>query len=393
MNTRTTHLQTARSLATTLAIAFFTLSAIVLLINGSIALYTNIRVYQDSITAKQQVIAQDASKAVNGFIENQFTVLSTMAWQINPNEMPADVQSRTVTDLMAIQPDLRQIAFLDIQDNETAFASRIQSGTSNARTKFIDHIKGIGLDQIKNGQRYISPVYYDDLNGTPVITLMVPMTDALRNVRGTLAVELNLISIWRVVNDLKIGETGYIYLVDSQGNLIAYKDTDRVLAGENVSHIAEVSKFVNNVEAATDLSPNVTSYTGLIGDKVLGLYVPLGTPQWAIVAELPTTEAYRSIIQSTVGSVAIILLLAVLAGVAGIVIARRLAVPLVDLTGIATRIAEGEVQLQAEVGGVQEVATLATAFNTMTSQLRELNRFAGTTRWPPVPKTWRSWLK
>jgi GAF domain-containing protein len=47
-------------------------------------------------------------------------------------------------------------------------------------------------------------------------------------------------------------------------------------------------------------------------------------------------------------------------------------VPLVDLTKTATRIAEGETQLQATVGGVQEVATLATAFNSMTTQLRDL---------------------
>jgi len=372
MDTKIKHLPKTRSLTATLAIAFFTLSVIVLLINGGIALYANIRVYQDNIAAKQQVTAKDAVKTVNSFIENQFTVLSTMAWQINPNEMPADVQFKTVTDLMAIQPDLRQIVFLDSQDNETAFASRIQIGSFNAHTKFIEHIKGDPLDQIKNGQRYISPVYYADLTGSPVITMMVPMTDALGNVRGTLAVELNLISIWRVVNDVKIGETGYAYLVDNQGNLIAFKDTDRVLAGENVSHIVEVSEFVNNVEAPADLNPNVTSYTGLIGDKVLGLYVPLGTPQWAIVVELPTTEAYRVIIQSTVGSVAIILLLAVLAGIAGIVVARRLAVPLVNLTGTATRIAKGDIELQAEVEGPREIAALAETFNVMTLQLREL---------------------
>src|SRR4030095_16816501 len=60
------------------------------------------------------------------------------------------------------------------------------------------------------------------------------------------------------------------------------------------------------------------------------------------------------------------------AGLAGVILARRLSVPLVELTGTATRIANGEIQLQAEVGGAKEVVTLATAFNIMTSQLRGL---------------------
>ena len=57
----------ARSLTTTLAIAFFTLSVVVLLVNGSLALYTNIQTNQDAISSKQQLIAQDAAKTVSQF--------------------------------------------------------------------------------------------------------------------------------------------------------------------------------------------------------------------------------------------------------------------------------------------------------------------------------------
>jgi len=47
---------------------------------------------------------------------------------------------------------------------------------------------------------------------------------------------------------------------------------------------------------------------------------------------------------------------AALAGFIGVLVARRLAVPLVNLTETATRIAGGEVDLQAKVSGSQEVA-------------------------------------
>jgi GAF domain-containing protein len=62
--------------------------------------------------------------------------------------------------------------------------------------------------------------------------------------------------------------------------------------------------------------------------------------------------------------------MAVLAGLVGAYLARRLAVPLVNLTGTATRIAGGEMGLQAVVAGPSEIASLATTFNSMTQQLR-----------------------
>ena len=60
-----------------------------------------------------------------------------------------------------------------------------------------------------------------------------------------------------------------------------------------------------------------------------------------------------------------------MAGLLGVFVARRLAVPLVNLTGTATRITAGEIGLQAAVGGPRETASLASAFNSMTAQLRQ----------------------
>jgi rsbT co-antagonist protein RsbR len=68
----------------------------------------------------------------------------------------------------------------------------------------------------------------------------------------------------------------------------------------------------------------------------------------------------------------ITLAVAVLAGLLGVFVARRLAVPLVNLTRTATRITEGEMELQAAVGGPREVAGLAMAFNSMTTQLQQI---------------------
>jgi nitrate/nitrite-specific signal transduction histidine kinase len=64
--------------------------------------------------------------------------------------------------------------------------------------------------------------------------------------------------------------------------------------------------------------------------------------------------------------------LLLLAGLIGIPVARRLAAPLADLSTVATQIAGGNLTLQAKDDGPAEVRQLASTFNNMTAQLREL---------------------
>jgi GAF domain-containing protein len=362
------HPKTAQSLVTTLAIAFFTLSVIVLLVNGGFSLYTTIRVYQESFTVQQQLVAQDASKAVSTFVQDKFNTLETAVNFTDPVTALPSEREIFIDGLLGSDPSFQQFILLNKQGRSLADTSGIAGDLSQ---QFISYRED-AVAQTSSGSNYISSVYIDDATSEPLIVIAIPARNVFGDIEGSLMAEVNLSFMWDLVDQLEVGETGYAYVVDNQGNLIAFQDTARVLAGENASQVAEVKEFIENPASATDSTPEVASYTGLIGTTVLGTYVPLGTPEWAVMIEIPSAEAYRPIVQSTVASVAAILVMALLAGLAGVIIARRLAVPLVDLTGTATRIADGEVGLQASVSGAQEIATLATAFNTMTAQLRDL---------------------
>ena len=162
--------------------------------------------------------------------------------------------------------------------------------------------------------------------------------------------------MWELVDQLKVGETGYAYVVDKQGNLIAFGDSSRVLRGENVRQIAEVKEFVENPGAASDITPEVASYSGLLGKNVVGTYVPLGVPQWAVLVELPTAEANQPILQSLAASVATILVI------------RSFTVLLVFLwhagwlprwstfPQVASEVGAGNLTLQAKAAGPAEIA-------------------------------------
>ncbi|MBN1450465.1 MAG: HAMP domain-containing protein, partial [Anaerolineales bacterium] len=368
METKTSKPKSSRSLTVTLAIAFFSLSAVVLLISSGLQLFTNIQTQQAALSSKQELIAQDASKAVSTFIEEQFRVLETAIDLADPVSISGGERELVLDSLLGLQPAFRRLVFLNARDFQLAEASRLSQTSSE---KIVARLSAEALAQLHQGQRYISPIYIDDATSEPLVVMALPVTDIFGDFQGSLAVEVNLKFMWDLVDQLQVGESGYAYVVDNQGNLIAFQDTGRVLKGENVRHIEEVKEFIENPAAAGDITPEVASYTGLLGTTVVGTYLPLGTPPWAVVIELPWREAYQEVIGQGIWSLAIVLGIALLAGLLGIFLARRLSAPLVELSNVATEVAGGNLTMVARVAGPAEIAQVASTFNEMTSRLRE----------------------
>ena len=361
-----TRSSSARSLTATLSLAFITLSAVVLLISSGLQLLSSIQAQSEIISSKQQLIARDASQKVSSCIQEKFIVLETAAGLTNPvMASPAD-QKQILDSLLGPQPAFRQIVMLDAQGQELAHGSRI---SLVAARRLFEQFKGDILSQIQHSERYIGSVYIDSVTNEPLMLIAVPATNALGDLQGALVAEVNLKFMWDVVDQLEVGETGRAYVVDRQGKLLAFNDTARVLKGENLGHIQAVGAFIQNPAAAQ--MTEVRTYPGITGATVVGVAVPLATPDWAVVTELTWGEAYHDVVQQTSVSIVVTLAMAVLAGLLGVFVARRLAVPLINLTGAATRITGGELAVQAAVGGPREVAGLARAFNSMTAQLRQ----------------------
>lgn len=358
-----------RSLTTTLAATFFILGVVILLVNGGLSLITSIQTNQNAMSSKQQLIAQDAAKTVSKYIQDKFAGLETAVELTDMVNGSPETQKIILGNLLGHDPAFRQFVLFDSRGKQLALNSRISQTLS---PQFIAQLKGDALTQNTKGQRHLSPVYIDDVTSEPLITIAIPVTNVFGDFQGTLVAEVNLKFMWDLVDQLQVGQTGYAYVVDKTGNLIAFGDSSRVLRGENVQQILQVNEFIKNLPSPTNTTPGVANYTGLLGTIVVGTYVPLGTPDWAVVTEMPWQEAYKTVIQASGVSIVAILVMAFLAGIVGIFVARRLSAPLIDLSKTATAVAEGNLTLQATAAGPAEIANVATTFNTMTSRLRDL---------------------
>ena len=353
-----------RSLTVTLAISFLALSGIVLLIASSLDIYFNFRSQQNLVIAQQRLIAQEAANSVKGFIQKKFEILQT-ANSIGDLAISSHEQQKLVLDkLLGLEPAFRQLILLNAQARELQRVARV---SKLALSQSIETFEIELFSHASKGEKYVSPVYIDNVTSEPLMIMAVPITDVFGVFHGILTAEVNLKFMWDLVDSIKIGKRGVAYVVDKQGNLIAFGDISRVLRGEKLFHLEEVSKFVEGDESIHKDHANISK--GIRGNRVVCNHAHLISPDWAVIVELPILEAYEPVIKTITRSMLFILICFVLATMLGIYISKRITKPVIDLRNATRKISKGDLNTQIGITSNDEIGDLAISFNQMVENL------------------------
>ena len=233
--------------------------------------------------------------------------------------------------------------------------------------------------------------YVDAAGGGLVVTVASPvyLGDTFN---GVVAADIQLSRITEQVSSLKIGQTGYAFMLDDAGRVISMPAAGYAMFGINPDELAPEEFFKQTVmgEGSDELSAltnrmtaggnglniiqvnGVDTYISYAPIKAngynLAMVVPVAEMQTAIVAARNET---RSQIQTSLWLAAVILVgLLAFAVVISLAVSQFISAPVVKLTGTANEIVGGDLDAQATVTSHDETGRLAEAFNTMTARLR-----------------------
>jgi methyl-accepting chemotaxis protein len=355
-----------RSLTVTLAVAFLTLSLAVLMIASSLEIYFNLQTQEKVVDNQLQLIAENSANTVESFIQEKFSILEATASLSNLGVSQQGQQKLVMDKLLGLEPSFRQIILLEPQGQELARVSRM---SNLAPSEFSDESMSDMLSQLGQGKTYISPVYIDGITSEPMVIMAVPVTNVFGDLKGVLAAEVNLKFMWDLVGRIKIGDSGFAYVIDRDGDLLAFGDISRVLKGEKLSYLDEVNEFVHGNEQVHNSQAETS--IGIKGISVVTTHVHLENPDWAVVVELPVQEAYQSVTQGIIISALIMLLSLFLAIVAGTYLSRRITKPIIRLRDASVKIGEGKLDTQIEIVSKNEIGDLARAFSQMIEDLKK----------------------
>ncbi len=89
---------------------------------------------------------------------------------------------------------------------------------------------------------------------------------------GVLIAEVNLKYIWEVISQIKVGQTGYAYVVSREGDLIAHPDISLVLQKRNLRNLGQVQAALAGAPGPFAAQPN------LAGQQVFPAYAVIPEP-------------------------------------------------------------------------------------------------------------------
>ena len=109
--------------------------------------------------------------------------------------------------------------------------------------------------------------YYDETSGITMITTSVPFFDSSEKVAGVISADIDLNSIQNLINETKIGNTGWAFLLNKDGLYISHKDSDKIMK-DNILNEPNESLAINGKEILETKYGNLT-YTDEEGEYIL----------------------------------------------------------------------------------------------------------------------------
>lgn len=193
---------------------------------------------------------------------------------------------------------------------------------------------------------------------------------------GVIACSLSTTVINGLVNDISIGKTGYGFIVDGSGSIIADKHINNAM--QHVNYIEEAKKDPSYSEIADVVRQMAGGGSGgrqisFQGQKVYISYHPIPNADgWSLAVVAVENEMLGSMytaIYLTIGLIAVFILLAVL-------ISRRIALPIVRpvlaLSGRIEKLADGDLHSEVPlVKTTDEIQSLSEAFGVSVRSLND----------------------
>jgi signal transduction histidine kinase len=331
-----------------------------LMTSGAIELIFRYEESVRSIRLLQQEMAEGAAFKIQQYIE-------LITQQLEMVSQTPEIVTEGITDsyqfllhkLLRVSPAVTTVMVLDTTGHEKLRLSRVEMLDRN---ELPDRSMNGALVRVKTGASFFGPVYFVR-HSEPYMRIAVPIELFAGEVIGVLMAEVNLKYIWDVISSIRVGETGYAYVVSPEGDLIAHQDISLALQMQNLNCLGQV-------QGALSGRPDPSTQQNLQGQNVYTTHASIPKLGWVVFVERLGEEAYGPLYASLTRLGFLLLLGIGIAGVASWGVVRRVLRPIEKLRWGAEKFGAGALHHRINVETGNELQLLAETFNRMAEQLQ-----------------------
>jgi len=331
--------------------------------------------HRDDVAKLESAVLAQTRGEVQSFINEDILTQTSVEIPNGANlfatsSIPA--QEYVLGQTISALPFLQSEEYINLAGVETAAADRNDllgvpsSSLQNLSTS-------PAFQTAKAGNDYMSPVTY--VAGVPTITFASPVKDNNDETIGVISGVASLGDLQAIVASATIGNTGYLYLVDQNGALIAGGgNLSGDIGSSTVAQIPMVQKVIGGTSALT--SAGQLRYTNTAGQQVVAAGEPLdeGGQNWGLVAEWPASEADAIINALLLRDVIMLLVVFVLIMLFSFLLALIIVRPIDELEEATARVEQGKFNEGVSIATGDELEELGDSFNDMVMGLKQLEQ-------------------
>lgn len=210
--------------------------------------------------------------------------------------------------------------------------------------------------------------YYDDVAKTSMLTVVAPIHSPDKKFLGVVTDDIELGDIQKFVSETKVGQTGWSFLIDQEGQYLAHPQTEKMMkqtisSDENAS----LAKLAPTLLAQAEGSSQFTDGNGL--NRIYFQKVP--QTNWTLALVMPEKEF--------VSPLRMLLIRLAAVSVAGLLVlvlvihlySKNLAKQIDKANQLSLALSAGDFTASMEIQTSDEIGKMGERFNEMTARLRE----------------------
>lgn len=218
---------------------------------------------------------------------------------------------------------------------------------------------------MEEGKTILTEPYVDSSTGKMILSAVAPVYDENGNALGVAGLDILLTHVSTVMEEYKIGYTGYVSLFSSNG-IILY-DPDQNIIQKNVSEISISADIMNALLEHTNVFMNYK----MNGSNNYGYTAMVGETGYMVLSALPFMEYYQTLAISLIG---MFLIFAI--GISLIIVnikkaSVNITKPIEELNEVAVKLAEGDLDVELLITSENEIGNLADSIRKTVARLKE----------------------
>lgn len=218
------------------------------------------------------------------------------------------------------------------------------------------------FQQVMRGQAFGKQVLIGRTTNRPALILSTAIRSDNHQLQGVLAIAMHLDDISDSVANARIGTSGFAFLLDEAGQVIAHPSDEFTSTRKDLSD--------HPAFQATGRSDGSVIFTDEQEEKTIA-FTHRTADGWVVVAQQPYAEAYAALRDLNRNSYVLLLVAVVMGLIAALLFSRQLSLPIRQLTSVADSLSRG--QMDVVVSGVDrgdEIGALARAIDRLGTSIK-----------------------